>query len=135
MNRNTEIAHNKEYTLYRIRKINNVKTALGEEGKTDFRNLPFRLFRWLPRCHSGKDSAVNAGDARGMGFTDSMDMSLSKLLEILKDREAWCVAIHGVTKSCTPLRNRTPTYSTFNMDRKTTWAMKKEIKHLNITVN
>ena len=68
MSRNTEIAHNKEYTLYRIRKINNVKTALEEEGKTDFKNLPVRLFRWLPRCHSGKDSAVNAGDARDMGF-------------------------------------------------------------------
>ena len=80
-------------------------------------------------------TVVNAGDARDMGFTDSMDMSLSKLLEILKDREAWCVAAHWVTKSCTPLSNRAPTSSTFNMDRKTTWEMKKEIKHLNNTVN
>ena len=35
------------------------------------------------------------------GIVDSVDMSLSKLREIAKDREAWCAAIHGVTKSRT----------------------------------
>ena len=35
------------------------------------------------------------------GITDSMDMSLGKLWEILKDREAWCIVLHEVTKSQT----------------------------------
>ena len=47
------------------------------------------------------------------GITDSLAMSLSKLREIVKDREGWCAAVHGVTKSWTQLNDWTTTTLVF----------------------
>ena len=53
------------------------------------------------------------------GITDSMDMSLSKLQEIVEGREAWRAAVLGATKSWTRLSNRT---NSSDIDGVTTWS-------------
>ena len=65
---------------------------------------------WLPDVKSrltGKDPDVGKdwGQEEKWVTEDEMDMSLNKLQEIVKDREAWHVAVHGITKSLTWLSN------------------------------